>query len=209
MSEYKDVFVRPGMIAGTTDLGPLAVMIKSMKPGPLRMFDQDVASHTLETAIWYTRYRDILDANEKAYKCKIATPNVPDGTLVGIEATFPRARWRRLDDYLLRRSARKHYVYVADPGNPRLRSDNEINQFLWAFVGKKYELSVFLRNYGAQNFDPNDNETYCSEQGHRLMDFLGTPHPESWQYGLPPVDQQLEFTAMKRVVWKCYPKDWM
>jgi len=199
--------VRPGMIMGTTNLSPLSMLIKKFKPGPFQMFNQNVCSHIALSVLWSPEYAKCIVNAAKAWGCAPRIPDVPAGSLLGIEATWPRCRWFRLDHYAMARTSKPHYVFVTQPLN-RARSVDEINRFIWSYAGKPYELAVFLQPYGIPSSDTKDKTAYCSEIAHELLNFTNTTHEAAWQYGVPPIDIQLHFEACHETLWKCYTGNW-
>jgi len=200
--------VRTGMLAGTTSISPLAAIIKKFKPGFFQMLNPRVCSHIALSVMWDPCYAPIIVDASRKWGCAARIPECPAGTLLGIEATWPRCRWFPLHEYELRSRLGPHYVFIVQPHNVFSRSVDEINQFLWSYVGKPYELEVFLQMYGVENSDPQNKRAYCSEIGLELLDFIGAPHEASWKWGIPPIDMQLHYEATKETLWKCYTGNW-
>lgn len=207
--KFDMVFDRPGLICGTTDNGPIAMLIKRSKPGFLKMFSPDVTSHIALTVRWRDEYRDIIDANELKYDCEINYPDVQSGDLCLVEATWPRCRIVPLRHYRFERSVMaKHYVFVANPIDRRAVSDAEKDAFILSYVGKPYQLGIFGQMYGASGSDPKNKKAYCSEIADNYLDFIDSKVPENWKWGVPPVDIHLECAARGWIRWKCYKKNW-
>lgn len=199
---------RVGLIAGTTSNSPLGMLIKSRTCGPLRMFSRDVTSHIVCTARWRDRYMDILDNNDMRYGCVNQRPDVRDGELVLVEATFPRCRILPVSHYSMTRKAGPHYVFIADP-SPNGVDEEKINQLLFGFVGRRYELSVFAQMYGAPNLDPKDKREYCSEVGAHMLASEGAHYPLGWlRGGVKPFDIQVHADSYWQSRYRCYdPKE--
>lgn len=199
--------VRPGMIMGTSSLSPLSALIKKFKPGIFQMFNQNVCSHIALSVVWDPRYAACIALAAGKWGCVPRIPDVPAGTLLGIEATWPRCRWFKLDHYQMKKTTRPHYVFVTQPLN-LARSTDEINKFLWSYAGKPYEIGVFLQPSGVPSSDPKNKKAYCSEIAHDLLEFIDSPHEAAWKFGVPPIDVQLHFDANNETLWKCYTGNW-
>jgi len=203
------VFDRAGLICGTTDcLSPIAAIIKHRKPGPLKMFSPDVASHIVLTIRWDARFADILKINAARYDCRIDIPEVSNGTLLGLEATVPRCRWTVLDRYRFERTPLLHYVFVACPAAATPKSEDAISTFLLGYVGRPYQYGIFTQMEGAPGNDPLNRASYCSEIGFEYLMYVGATTDPEWGIAIPPVDIQLHSELERWVRWRCYKPWW-
>jgi len=154
MNEFPMCGYRVGQFVCTTDsLTPLGRIIKLGENQLAHVFSPYIASHCANVARWRNDYLDILDNNDMRYDTCLNAPDLHDGDLCFVEATWPRCTWRKIDYYPLRCRPGRHVVCVCE--SPALKAEDEekINQLLWGFVGKPYQWRVFLQMFGAPNED--------------------------------------------------------
>jgi len=192
-----------GQFAGTTDsLSPLSRILKLGQNEAAHLFSPFIATHCVNVARWHDRYKSIIDNNEVLYATLLPYPKLKDGELCFIEATAPRCRWVPLSHYPLKKSLRKHIVYVGQQRN--LIDEEATNQLLWSYIGKPYQYSIFLSLLGIFSHDPK--REYCSEITAAMLaaQRADPPLPAEWfKTGVSPLQVQVHAEANGWVLWRC------
>jgi hypothetical protein len=196
---------RVGQFVCTTDsLTPLGRIIKLGENQLAHVFSPYIASHCANVARWRNEYLDILDNNDLRYDICNNAPDLHDGDLCFIEATWPRCTWRKIEYYPQECRAGRHVVCVCQPQSLRVEDEEKISELLWGFVGKPYQWRVFLQMFGAPNQDRDDKAEYCSEVTAHMLAIEGAGAPLEWlRYGVTPLETQAHAEAAGWVKWRC------
>jgi hypothetical protein len=194
------------MILGTTSASPLAMMIKSRTAGPGKMFSQDVASHIVCVVQWKDSYCKVLEMIEASRGITIKHPGVKSGEYIGVEATWPCARFVKLDRYVSFTAAGAHYVFAAYPHDLDEDQEAMINKLLISKVGIPYDFAALFECLGFTNDNPKRD--CCSELPREALQAMPYNYPKEYDFGVSPWDWQMHFEAAQKMIWTRYKKFW-